>query len=140
MPLDRQIFTLQTRFITQNIRGGEREQVLPVPYLLDPLPFLRPETRPFTVLGRPGAARKQKQNIEPRGHRDAHYHVGRSQLCGPGPFTIRTQLISGMVPPNLVHAIEDVGFDYCMSGKQIADEVVRGHLVLYDRSTCVNVD
>ena len=28
LPIDRQLFTLQSRFITRNIRGGEREQVL----------------------------------------------------------------------------------------------------------------
>ena len=140
MPRDRQLFSLQSRFITRNVRGGEREQILPVPFSLDPLPYVRPETRPFTVLGRPVAARKHKQIIEPGGHRTATYHVSAKQLRGPGPFTIRTQLIAGMVPPNLIHAISDVGFDYSLSAKEIADRVVAGHLVLYEKTVCVDVD
>ena len=43
------------------------------------------------------------------------------------------QLIAGMVPVNLVHEISDVGFDYGMSAKQIAQGVVDGHLVLHER-------
>ncbi len=133
LPLDRQLFSLQSRFITRNIRGGEREQVLNVPYSLDPLPYFRPATRPFTVLGRPIGARKQKQNIEALGKRWAHYHLSGKQLSGPGNYTIRIQLISGMVPVNLIHDIEDVGFDYGMSARQVADGVVDGHLVLYEK-------
>ncbi|MCA9023421.1 MAG: hypothetical protein KDA74_24900, partial [Planctomycetaceae bacterium] len=115
------------------VRGGEREQVLNVPYSLDPLPYFRPATRPFTVLGRPIGARKQKQNIEAKGSRLAHYHVSRRQLTGPGNYTIRVQLIAGMVPVNLVHEISDVGFDYGMSARDIADGVVDGHMVLYEK-------
>lgn len=133
IPIDRQLFTLQSRFITRNIRGGEREQVLNVPYSLDPLPYFRPATRPFTVLGRPIGARKQKQNIPPRSNRLANYHVSRKQLTGPGNYTIRVQLIAGMVPVNLVHEISDVGFDYGMSARDVADGVVDGHMVLYEK-------
>ena len=67
LPLDKQLFSLQTKFLVRNIRGGEREQVLPITLSLDPLPYIRPETRPFTVLGRPSPARKQKQNLEANG-------------------------------------------------------------------------
>ncbi len=133
IPLDRQLFSLQSRFVTRNVRGGEREQVLNVPYSLDPLPYIRPETRPFTVLGRPVGARKHKQNIEVDGRHYANYSVTHGQ----GPYTIRVQLIAGMVPVNLVHAISSAGFDYGMSAKQIADAVVAGHMILYQRTTCV---
>ncbi len=133
LPIDRQLFTLQSRFITRNIRGGEREQVLNVPYSLDPLPYFRPETRPFTVLGRPQGARKQKQNIPPRSERRASYSLSRKQLTGPGNYTVRIQLIAGMVPVNLVHDISDVGFDYGMSARDVADAVVAGHMVLYEK-------
>ncbi|GAG05586.1 unnamed protein product, partial [marine sediment metagenome] len=84
LPLDRQLMTLQTRFITRNVRGGEREAIVNVPYSLDPLPYIRPSTRPFTVLGRPIGARKHKQNIEVNGQRMASYHIGKKQLNGPG--------------------------------------------------------
>jgi hypothetical protein len=132
LPPDRQLLSLQTRFITRNIRGGEREQILNVPFSLTPLPFIRPETQPFTVLGRPLGARKHKQNLEPGGHQWATYHVAPSQLHGPGTYTVRTQLITGMVPVNLIHAIQDVGFDYGMSARDLADNVVQGHMVLWE--------
>lgn len=133
LPLDRQLFSLQTRFITRNLRGGEREQILAVPYSLDPLPYTRPETRPFTVLGRPIGARKHKQNIEPNGFRNAKYYLGENQLTVPGDYTIRVQLIAGMVPINLVKAISGTGFDFGMSARDIAKGVVDGHLIIHER-------
>lgn len=139
LPLDRQLFSLQSLFITRNLRGGEREQVLNVPYSIDPLPYTRPATRPFTVLGRPIGARKHKKNIEVDGVRHAEYHVTHNQLRGPGQYTIRIQLIAGMVPINLVHEISDVGFDYHMSAANVAQGVVDGHMILYDESKTVFV-
>lgn len=138
LPLDKQLFSLQTRFLTRNLRGGEREQIVPVPYSLDPLPYTRPETRPFTVLGRPMAARKHKQNIEPCGHTWARYHISAEQLCGPGPYLVRAQLIAGMVPVNLIKFISPVGFDYGMSAREVASEVVKGHLVLWERKAMIS--
>ncbi|MEZ6063208.1 MAG: multiheme c-type cytochrome [Planctomycetaceae bacterium] len=132
LPVDQHLFSLQSRFITRNIRGGEREQILNVPFSLDPLPYIRPETRPFTVLGRPIGARKHKQNIEAEGSRLAHYELSGKQVPGPGCYTVRVQMIAGMVPINLVQEISDIGFDYGMSAKAIAKGVVDGHLILHE--------
>ncbi|MEO8495399.1 MAG: multiheme c-type cytochrome [Planctomycetota bacterium] len=140
LPLDRQLFSLQTKFLTRNVRGGEREQILAVPTSLDPLPYIRPETRPFTVLGRPLGARKHKQNIEVGGERWAKYHIDRSQLTCNGPYSVHVDLVAGMVPVNLVHEISSVGFDYHMSAREVADAVVEGHMVLHSASTTFNVD
>jgi nitrate/TMAO reductase-like tetraheme cytochrome c subunit len=135
LPLDRQLFSLQTRFLTRNVRGGEREQILAVPYSLDPLPYTRPATRPFTVLGRPVGARKHKQNIEANGIRWARYHIKPSQLTGCGPYSAQFELVAGMVPVNLIQEISAVGFDYGMSAREIADAVVAGHMVVDSRTT-----
>jgi hypothetical protein len=134
LPLDRHLFSLQTKFITRNVRGGEREQILNIPYSLDPLPYIRPETRPFTVLGRPQGARKHKQNIEPNGSRWANYEVSASQLTCNGPYYAKVQLVAGMVPVNLVQAISIAGFDFNLSAREVADRVVAGHMVLHERS------
>ena len=139
LPLDRHLVSIQTRFVTRNIRGGEREQVLNVPFSIDPLPYIRPATRPFTVLGRPIGARKHKQNIETNGVRLAEYSLRGRQVPCPGNYTIRVQLIAGMVPVNLVHEISSVGFDYGMSAKQVAQGVVNGHLVVHERTGTVTV-
>ncbi|MBW3542499.1 MAG: cytochrome c family protein, partial [Planctomycetes bacterium] len=101
LPLDRDLLSLQTKFIVRLQRGNEREQVLTFPFSLTPLPFIRPETRPFTVLGRPLAARKHKQNLEPGGERYGVYTIGPERLTGCGPYTAQVQLIAGMVPVNL---------------------------------------
>ena len=140
LPIDRQLFSLQTRFLTRNVRGGEREQILNVPYSLDPLPYLRPATRPFTVLGRPLGARKHKQNLEVGGQRKAEYHIQPQQLTGCGPYRAQVELVAGMVPVNLVKEISDVGFDYGMSAREVAEAVVGGHMVVDSRTATFNVD
>lgn len=139
LPLDRHLVSLQTRFVTRNIRGGEREQVLNVPFSLDPLPYIRPATRPFTVLGRPIGARKHKQNIETDGVRLAEYRLKGPQVPCSGNYTIRVQLIAGMVPVNLIHEISSAGFDYGMSARQVAKAVVDGHLIVHERTGTVMV-
>jgi len=133
IPPDRQLFSLQTKFVIRNVRGGEREQVLAVPFSPDPLPYIRPETRPYTVLGRPVGARKHKQSIMPGGSRWAHYQVPAEQVCGPGPYKVVVQLIAGMVPVNLVRDISSAGFDYGLSAREVAARVVAGHDILHER-------
>ncbi len=137
LPLDRQLFSLQSRFVTRMVRGGEREQVLAVNYSPDPLPFLRPSTSSTILTGRPRGARKHKQNIEPLGRRWARYRVAPGQLAGRAPYTIDVKLVAAMVPVNLIYEIKDVGFDYGMSAKQVADRVVAGHLVLWEERRTV---
>ena len=133
LPRDKYLLSLQTKFLTRNIRGGEREQVIPINVSPDPLPFLRPESRPTGIYGRPRGARKQKQNIPANGHRWATYKVNKKQLTGNGPYTATVELVAGMVPVNLLHDIQEVGFDYGMSAKDIGDAVVEGHQVLWRR-------
>jgi hypothetical protein len=133
LPRDRYLFNLKSKFIVRHLRGGESDLVLNVPYSPDPLPYIRPETRPFTVLGRPLGARKQKQNLEVAGHRWGTYEVSACQMTGRGPYSAHIQLIAGMVPVNLVREIAPVGFDYNMSPREVADGVLAGHLVLHER-------
>ena len=140
LPLDTQLFSLQSKFVTRMLRGGEREQVLAVNYSPDPLPFLRPSTSSTILTGRPGSVRKHKQNIEPLGRRWARYEVPAKALSGPGPYTVDVELVAGMVPVNLVDAIKDVGFDYFMSARDIAERVVAGHLVLWEVEREITLD
>lgn len=132
LPRDEQLFSLQSRFLVRGIRGGEREQVLAVNHSIDSLPFVRPETFPSVLTGRPGGARIHRFGIEPGGSRWANYEVDPEQLTGNAPYQATVQLIAGMVPVNLVDAIKDVGFDYGMSPREVADKIVAGHLVLWE--------
>ncbi len=134
LPLDPYLFSLQSKFLTRNIRGTEREQVLPINYSPDPLPFLRPEPRPTSLYGRPRGARKHKQVILPGDDRWPNYEVsGRElrKLGAEGPYTAEIELIAQMIPPNLIDAIKVMGFEYNMSAREIADNVVAGAQVLW---------
>ena len=134
LPADEHLFTLQSRFLVRMVRGGEREQVLTVPYSPDPLPFLRPSTSSTILTGRPVAARKHRQTIPPLGSKWASYSVDGDALAGTtGPYYANIRIKAGMVPVNLVHEIEDVGFDYGMTARDIADAVVAGHVVVRER-------
>jgi hypothetical protein len=133
LPLDKQLFSLQSRFITRMVRGGDREQVLAVNHSPDPLVFLRPSTRSTILTGRPPGARKHKRGLAPNASRWATYKVKPGELSGHGPYKARVQLIAGMIPVNLLNAIKVVGFDYFMSPREVADRVVAGHLVLWEQ-------
>ena len=134
LPADEHLFSLQSRFLVRMVRGGEREQVLTIPYSPDPLPFLRPSTSATVLTGRPVAARKHRQTIPPLGSKWASYSVGREALAGTAPpYYAHVRIKAAMVPVNLVHEIEDVGFDYGMTPRDVADAVVVGHLVVRER-------
>jgi len=128
LPLDKELFSLQSKFITRNIVGGEREQVLPLNYSASPLLFLRPSTKSTILQGRPDGARKHKKTIEPNGERWANYTVSREQMAsGKGPFKAVVQLRASMIPVNLIDQIGGVGFDFNLSSKYIADTLAFGH-------------
>jgi len=133
VPLDEQLFSLQSRFLTRMIRGGEREQILAVNYSGSPLPFVRPPSRSTLLTGRPSGARKHRRTISPNDEEWADYKVPEENLEGTTPpYTARIKLISQMVPVNLLYAIKDVGFDYNLSPRELGNRVVEGAQTLYD--------
>ncbi len=139
LPLDEDLFNLQSKFLVRLLRGGEREQVLPINTSQGVLPFVRPETLPTTIYGRPRTARKHKQTIDPLGRRTAEYTVPAADLTGDGPYAISVKLKAQMVPVNLILAIQDIGFDYGMSPRQVADAIVDGTLTIAERETVVTL-
>ncbi|WP_281685490.1 multiheme c-type cytochrome [Thalassobaculum salexigens] len=139
LPLDEDLFNLQSKFLVRLLRGGEREQVLPINTSQGVLPFVRPEALPTTIYGRPRTARKHKQTIDPLGQRTAEYAVPAEALTGSGPYAISVKLKAQMVPVNLILAIQDIGFDYGMSPRQVADAVVDGTLTIAERETVVTL-
>lgn len=138
LPLDKYLFNLQSKFITRNLRGGEREQVLAVNYSLDPIPFVRPTTFSSILTGSPAGARKHKMGIPPLGHRWAKYRVKGAQLSGAGPYRIQVQFKAAMVPVNLISEIKVVGFDYNMSPRSVADAIRNGHIIMWDKTVTVD--
>ena len=134
LPRDKYLFSLQSKFITRNVHGGEREQVLAINYSIDPLPFFRPEIFSTIFKGRPGGARKHKQGIAPLGHRWAPYRVKDQDNSSKGPFKIRVRFKAAMVPVNLITEIKSVGFDYNMSPREVADAIREGHSTIWDKT------
>lgn len=140
LPLDDELFSLQSKFLTLATRGAEREQVLSVPYSLSVIPFINPDTRSAVLVGRNSGARKHRAGIEPNGHRWAEYNVDESKLTGKGPYKAVIQLKAAMVPVNLINQIKEVGFDYGLSARDIADALVKGHEVVWQRDVEFAVD
>lgn len=133
LPRDEHLFSLQSRFLVNMVRGGERDQVLAVNYSPTPLPFLRPSTSSTVLLGRPVGARKHRQVIVPGSSRWPEYKVDAASLRQTrGPYTADIKLIAAMVPINLINEIKDVGFDYGMTPRDVADGVLAGHVVLWE--------
>lgn len=133
LPEDAYLFNLQSIFLVRMLRGGEREQVLPINASISPLPFIRPSTQSNLLVGRPLNARKQRATVPPLSSRWATYEVGAEQLTGSdGPYKARIRIIAGMVPVNLIHEIQDVGFDYGMSPHGVANAIVDGHILVHE--------
>ena len=138
LPLDRDLFSLQSKFLTRNVRGSEREEVLAVNTSQSPLPFLRPSTLATTLLGRPQNVRLHKNNIPAGSSRWAKYRIKGSALTKRGPYRASIKLIVGMVPINLINEIKVVGFQYGMSAREVAEGVLKGHRILWEREFDIN--
>ena len=139
LPLDPYLFNLQSKFITRNFRGSESERIIPVNPSFDPLPFVRPLTQSSILLGRPVNVRKHRKSIEPNGSRWALYEIPGSRLTGKGPYAANIKLVLGMVPVNLIDDIKEVGFDYGMSPRDVAEGVLGGHVTLWERDVAFDV-
>ena len=140
LPIDEDLFNLQSKFIVRQVRGGEREQVLAVNTSVDALPFVRPETRATVLVGRPLGARKHKKTIEPLGKRTASYSVDGDKLKQGEDYSIKVELVAQMIPVHLITAIKESGFDYSMSPKELAEGVVGGASVLWTEETSLTLN
>ncbi|MFT4925980.1 MAG: nitrate/TMAO reductase-like tetraheme cytochrome c subunit [Phenylobacterium sp.] len=133
MPLDKQLFNLRSPFMVRNAHGGEREQILPANYSLDPLIFMRPTPAPSLLFGGLRDIRLQKRNIEASGFRWANYNVEQKLLTGKGPYKINIKLVTGQLPPHLIDVISKVGFEYGLTARDISDAMVAQYRVLWER-------
>ena len=139
LPEDPFLFNLQSKFVVTQGRGGEREAVIPIPYTVTALPIVRPTTLSLVFAGEPTTERNHRKGIEPLGNRWASYEVEGDALTGKGPYTATVRLNSQMVPVNLITAVQRVGFDYGMSAKDVADAVVEGADILWEKMVTFNV-
>jgi hypothetical protein len=95
---DDQLFNLQTKFLTTNIKGTEREMYLPVNFDGDQLPMLRPAAQPVTVMNHPPFVRMEQRSIPPLGNKVAEYKVPAELVAAPGKYRLAVRLRSRAEP------------------------------------------
>jgi hypothetical protein len=131
VPLDKQLFSVQSEFLELSAHGGERERILPIPVSQGALPFNRPNESSSLLISHPTATRKQASVIPPLGSFQANYKVPAKALTGKRPYSVEFTFIAQMVPVNLVNEISSVGFDYDLSPRDVASRVVMGGFPLW---------
>jgi len=120
---DDQLFNLQTKFLTTNIKGTDREMYLPVNFDVDQLPFLRPAPQPTTVMNHPPFVRMEGRSIPPLSYRDAKYKVPGDLIKKLGTYKLQVRLRSRAEP---IYFMKFVGATLDME-KRINDWMIDIH-------------
>jgi len=92
LPHDDQLFSMQSKFLTTNLKGTDREMYLPINLDFDQDPFIRPGGAPTSILNHPPNARLEKRSIPPLGSRIAHYKVPGEKLKKTGTYKLAARL------------------------------------------------
>jgi hypothetical protein len=98
IPFDSQLFNLQTKFLTTNVKGTDREMYLPINFDIDQLPFIRPAAQPVTVINHPPGIRMEAHSLPPLGSRRAHYKVPAGLIQAPGTYRLSVRMRSRLEP------------------------------------------
>ena len=103
---DKQLFNLQSKFLTTNIKGTDREMYLPVNIDVDQLPMLRSSGFPTTVLNHAPFVRMEGRSIPPLGHKDAEYYVPGDLIKKPGKYKLSVRMRSRAEPIYFMRFVE----------------------------------
>ena len=95
---DNQLFNLQTKFLTTNLKGTDREMYLPVPFDNDQLPFIRTAANPNSVMNHPPTVRMEARSLPPLASRWARYTVPGHLITKPGTYKLAVRLRSRAEP------------------------------------------
>ena len=95
---DQQLVNFQTKFLTTNVKGTDREMYLPVNFDIDPLPHLRPPQIPTTVLNHPPLVRMENHSLAPLGEKLATYQVPGNLIKKPGKYRLAFRMRSRAEP------------------------------------------
>ncbi|WP_244534588.1 cytochrome c family protein [Hyphomicrobium sp. CS1GBMeth3] len=95
---DQQLVHFQTKFLTTNVKGTEREMYLPVNFDVDPLPHLRPPGVPTTVLNHPPLVRMENRSLAPLGKKQAEYKVPGNLITKSGKYRLAFRMRSRAEP------------------------------------------
>lgn len=91
---DQQLVHFQTKFLTTNVKGTDREMYLPVNFDIDPLPHLRPPQVPTSVLNHPPLVRMENHSLTPLGEKQAKYVVPGDLITRPGKYRLAFRMRS----------------------------------------------
>jgi nitrate/TMAO reductase-like tetraheme cytochrome c subunit len=83
---DQQLVNFQTKFLTTNLKGTDREMYLPVNFDIDPLPHLRPPGVPTTVLNHPPLVRMENRSLSPLEEKQISYQVPGNLITKTGKY------------------------------------------------------
>jgi Cytochrome c554 and c-prime len=92
LPRDGQLFSMQTKFLTTNLKGTDREMYLPVNLDFDQRAFIRPGGTPVSLLNHPPNVRMEKRSIPPLATRVASYKIPGRYLSKPGTYRLAVRL------------------------------------------------
>jgi nitrate/TMAO reductase-like tetraheme cytochrome c subunit len=95
---DSQLFNLQSKFLTTNVKGTDREMYLPVNMDIDQIPFIRPVAFPVTVMNHPPFIRMEQRSIPPLASRDASYSVPAKLMQQSGKYRLAVRMRSRAEP------------------------------------------
>src|SRR5262245_17612747 len=95
---DGQLVHFQTKFLTTNVKGTDREMYLPVNFDVDPLPHLRPPQVPTTVLNHPPLVRMENHSLSPLEEKQAKYQVPGNLITKPGKYRLAFRMRSRAEP------------------------------------------
>ena len=98
IPFDDQLFNLQTKFLTTNVKGTDREMYLPINFDVDQLPFIRPAPQPVTVINHPPGIRMEGHSIPALGSRNAKFSVPGELIRRPGVYRLSVRMRSRAEP------------------------------------------
>ena len=98
VPFDTQLFNLQTKFLTTNVKGTDREMYLPINVDIDQLPFIRPAPQPVTVINHPPFIRMEGHSLPPLGSRKAKFVVPARLMQQPGMYRLSVRMRSRAEP------------------------------------------
>jgi hypothetical protein len=98
LPYDGQLFNLQSKFLTTDVKGTDREMYLPINIDIDQLPFIRPAEQPTTVMNHPPFIRMEARSIPPLSSRNADYVVPAELLKQNGKYRLAVRMRSRAEP------------------------------------------
>ena len=96
---DNQLLNLQTKFLTTNVKGTDREMFLPINLDIDQLPFIRPAGLPQHGAEPPSVRAAWKPRASrPWPSANANYSVPASAMSKPGTYRLAVRLRSRAEP------------------------------------------